>query len=41
MNLGLKDSFIYWNKAQSGTFGSSPRVKKKYIPWIHICGPSI
>jgi hypothetical protein len=27
MDLGLKASFIYWNPAQSGTFGSSPWVK--------------
>jgi hypothetical protein len=29
MDLGLKASFMYWNPAQSGTFGSSPRVGKK------------
>jgi hypothetical protein len=27
MDLGLKASFMYWNPAQSGTFGSSPWVK--------------
>jgi hypothetical protein len=27
MDLGLKASFMYWNPGQSGTFGSSPRVK--------------
>jgi hypothetical protein len=29
MDLGLKASFTYWNPAQSGTFGSSPRVKDR------------
>jgi hypothetical protein len=29
MDLGLKASFMYWNPAQSGTFGSSPRVKNQ------------
>jgi hypothetical protein len=28
MDLGLKASFMYWNPAQSGTFGSSPWVKR-------------
>jgi hypothetical protein len=27
MDLGLKAGFMYWNTAQSGTFGSSPRVR--------------
>jgi hypothetical protein len=27
MDLGLKHSFMYWNPAQSGTFGSSPGLK--------------
>jgi hypothetical protein len=29
MDLGLKASFMYWYPAQSGTFGSSPRVKDR------------
>jgi hypothetical protein len=29
MDLGLKASFMYWNPAQSGTFGSSPRLKDR------------
>jgi hypothetical protein len=29
MDLGLKASFMYWNPAQSRTFGSSPRVRIK------------
>jgi hypothetical protein len=29
MDLGLKASFMYWNPAQSETFGSSPRVRTK------------
>jgi hypothetical protein len=29
MDLGLKVRFMYWNPAQSGTFGSIPRVKNK------------
>jgi hypothetical protein len=31
MDLGLKASFMYWNPAQSGTFGSSPGLKDKGI----------
>jgi hypothetical protein len=29
MDLWLKASFMYWNPAQSGTFGSSPRLKDR------------
>jgi hypothetical protein len=29
MDLGLKASFMYWDPAQSGTFGSSPRLKDR------------
>jgi hypothetical protein len=29
MDLGLKASFMYWNPAQSGTFGSSPWLKDR------------
>jgi hypothetical protein len=29
MDLGLKASFMYWYPAQSGTFGSSPRLKDR------------
>jgi hypothetical protein len=29
MDLGLKASFMHWYPAQSGTFGSSPRLKDR------------
>jgi hypothetical protein len=29
MDLGLKASFMYWNPAQLGTFGSSPGLKDR------------
>jgi hypothetical protein len=29
MDLGLKAGFMYWNPAQSGTFGSCPRLKDR------------
>jgi hypothetical protein len=29
MDLGLKVSFMYWDPAKSGTFGSSPWLKDR------------